>query len=213
MEKIFITPKVITMARTKKTAREELGGSPDGQNFSSLTVVELKKRLKAEGLSVTGTKDVLIERISLPEKQKKAIRQETEAKAPAKSKSKAPAKKKVVKAPTQKAPKQKVSESDSEKPSKGYKWQWEMNKVIDYPQLALLVVFPTVPDPRGNWVDFPKWLSDYLEDKWKDDPKHSDLLLLSSVVDFKTMTVTWHLNIPPLGIAVEMKDLIRRVRI
>lgn len=97
------------MARTKQAAREALGVSPKGQeDLSSLTVVELKKRLKAEGLSVTGKKDVLIERLSLPEIVKKIYKREKTEKVVTK---KAPSKKVPAKKPTPKkaSPKKKVT--------------------------------------------------------------------------------------------------------
>lgn len=95
------------MARTKQAAREALGATPKSQDKSdlaSLTVVELKKRLKAEGLSVTGKKEVLIERLSMPEGWKKVYKLEKEKKA--EKAEKAPSKKA---APKKAAPKKKAS--------------------------------------------------------------------------------------------------------
>ena len=91
-------------------ARKDLEASKKTkqEDFSSLTVVELKKRLKAEGLSVTGKKDVLIERLSLPEIMKKIHKREKTEKVVTK---KAPSKKVPDKKPTPKkaSPKKKVS--------------------------------------------------------------------------------------------------------
>ena len=96
------------MARTKQAAREALEVTPKSQeDLSSLTVVELKKRLKAEGLSVTGKKDVLIERLSMPERLKKFYKLEKEKKA-----KKVPSKKTPIKkaSPKKVSPEQKALE-------------------------------------------------------------------------------------------------------
>jgi hypothetical protein len=82
-------PVSVAASRESKKSKQE--------DLSSLTVVELKKRLKAEGLSVTGKKDVLIERLSMPEGHKKGIRLLEEEKAKQKTTKKASPKKAVAK--------------------------------------------------------------------------------------------------------------------
>lgn len=71
-----------------------------------MTVVELKKRLKAEGLSVAGKKDELIERLNLPENMKKVLKAKKEEKAP---KKKEPLKPKAKPKTKKAAPKKKTT--------------------------------------------------------------------------------------------------------
>lgn len=51
------------------------------ETLSSLTVVELKKRLKAKGLPVTGKKDLLIERLGKATEEVKPVKKSGKAKA------------------------------------------------------------------------------------------------------------------------------------